>query len=147
VGFHVLSLDIEDIYFLIGLSHHGAHVTLIGGRGGGLSMSEYICRHYETDAKRHKGKVAIQGVRYLTLRAILFTIAWMEIIMLPHMALKSYFQHVVECMEPQVFNWCDGVLHSMKTQLTKRKRGDLKKFGYGSILVSFFLERVPHLQL
>jgi hypothetical protein len=50
-------------------------------------------------------------------------------------------------MEPRVFNWCDGVLGNMKTQLTKRKNGDLKQFGYGSILVSFFLERVPHLRL
>jgi hypothetical protein len=59
VGVHVLSLDIEDIYFLTGLSHRGAHVTLTGGRGGGLSMSEYIRQHCEPDAKRHKGKVAI----------------------------------------------------------------------------------------
>jgi hypothetical protein len=62
-----------------------------------------------------------------------------------HMALQSYFQYAIECLEPQVFNWCEGVLRSMKTQLTKSKRGDLKQFGYGSILVSFFLERVPHL--
>jgi hypothetical protein len=31
VGVHVLSLDIEDIYFLIGLSRCGARVTLTGG--------------------------------------------------------------------------------------------------------------------
>jgi hypothetical protein len=42
VGAHSLSLYIEDIYFLMGLSHRGAHVTLTGGRGGGLPMSEYI---------------------------------------------------------------------------------------------------------
>ena len=65
----------------------------------------------------------------------------------PHMALQSYFQYAIECTEPRVFNWCDNVLRSMKTQLTKRKRGDLKKFGFGYILVSFFLERVPHLRL
>jgi hypothetical protein len=59
VGVHVLSLYIEDIYFLMGLSHCGAHVTLTGGRGGGLSMSEYILQHNEPDAERHKGKVAI----------------------------------------------------------------------------------------
>jgi len=35
----------------------------------------------------------------------------------------------------------------MKTQLTKSKNGDLKQFGYGSILVYFFLERVPHFLL
>jgi hypothetical protein len=59
VGVHVLSLDIEYIYFLTGLSHRGACVSLIGGRGGVLPMSEYICRHYELDVKRHKSKVAI----------------------------------------------------------------------------------------
>jgi len=35
----------------------------------------------------------------------------------------------------------------MKTQLKKCKKGDLKQFGYGSILVSFFLERVANLFL
>ena len=59
VGVHVLSLDIEDIYFLTGLSYHGACVTLTGGRGGGLPMSEYIYRHCEPDTERRKGKVAI----------------------------------------------------------------------------------------
>jgi hypothetical protein len=147
VGVHVLSLDIEDIYFLTGLSHRGAHVTLTGGRGGGLPMSEYIHRHCEPEAERRKGKVAIRGVQDLTLRTILFTIAWMAGSASPHMALQSYFQYAIECTEPRVFNWCDGVLRSMKTQLTKRKNGDLKQFGYGSILVSFFLERVPHLRL
>jgi hypothetical protein len=35
----------------------------------------------------------------------------------------------------------------MKKQLTKCRSGGLKQFGYGSILVSFFLERVPVLCL
>jgi hypothetical protein len=35
----------------------------------------------------------------------------------------------------------------MKKQLTKCRNGDMKQFGYGSILVSFFLERVPYLRL
>jgi hypothetical protein len=65
----------------------------------------------------------------------------------PHMALQSYFQYALECMEPRVFNWCEGVLKSMKKQLTKCRSGGLKQFGYGSILVSFFLERVPVLRL
>jgi hypothetical protein len=147
MGVHVLTLDIEDIYFLMGLSRRGARVSLTGGRGGGLPMSEYIHRHCEPDVERRKGKVAIRGVRDLTLRTILFTIAWMVRSTSPHMALQSYFQYAIECLEPQVFNWCDGLLRSMKTQLTKRKNGDLKQFGYGSILVSFFLERVSHLRL
>jgi hypothetical protein len=39
------------------------------------------------------------------------------------------------------------VLHSIKKKLTKCRRGDLKKFRYGSLLVSFFLERVPIFRL
>jgi hypothetical protein len=62
MGVHVLSLDIEDIYFLMGLSHRGACVNPIWGRGGGLSMSDYIRRHYEPDAKRCKDKVAIREI-------------------------------------------------------------------------------------
>jgi hypothetical protein len=144
VGFHVLSLDIEDIYFLTGLSRRGARATLTAGRCGGLSMSEYIRLYCDPGAKWHKGEVAIRGVRDMTLRTILFTIAQMEGSASPHMALQSYFQYAIEFTEPRVFNWCDGLLRSMKSQLTKRKNGDLKQFGYGSILVSFFLERVPH---
>jgi hypothetical protein len=122
-------------------------VTLTGGRGDGFLMSEYICRDYEPKVERCKGKVAIRGVQDPTLRTILFTISWMVGSASPHVSLHSYFQYSIECTKPQVFNWYDDVLHSMKTQLTKRKNGDLKQFGYGSILVSFFLERVPHLWL
>jgi hypothetical protein len=147
VGAHLLSLDIEDIYFLMGLSHHGSHVTLTGGRGGGLPMSEYLHRYCDPEAERHKGKVSIRGVQELPLQNIIFTITRMVWITSPCMSLQIYFQYEVECMEPRVFNWRDGVPHSMKTQLTKCKKGDLKIFGYGSILVSFFLERVPHLRL
>jgi hypothetical protein len=35
------------------------------------------------------------------------------------------------------------VLRNLKKQLTKCRRGNLKQFGYGSLLVSFFCERVP----
>jgi hypothetical protein len=40
VGVHTFSLDIEDIYFLTGLSRRGYHASLTGSRGGGLPMSE-----------------------------------------------------------------------------------------------------------
>jgi hypothetical protein len=64
-----------------------------------------------------------------------------------HMELQSYFQYGIECTEPRVFNWADAVLLSIKRQLTKCRRGDLKQFRYGSLLVSFFLEHVPLLRL
>jgi hypothetical protein len=45
VGAHTLTIDIEDIYFLTGLSHHGSRVTLTGSRGGGEPMNHYISEH------------------------------------------------------------------------------------------------------
>jgi hypothetical protein len=62
VGVHTLSLDIEDIYFLTGLSRRGSHATLTGSRGGGLPMSEYVRQYCVPEAERSKGKVAIWGV-------------------------------------------------------------------------------------
>jgi hypothetical protein len=59
VGVHTLSLDIEDIYFLTGLSRWGYYVSLTGSRGGGLKMSEYYNQYCVPEAKRKKGKVAI----------------------------------------------------------------------------------------
>jgi hypothetical protein len=119
VEVHTLSLDIEDIYFLIGLSRRGYHAILTSSRGGGLPMSEYFRQYCVPEAKRSKGKVAISGVQDLTLRTILFTIAHMVGSTTPHMALQSYFQYSIECTEPQVFNWSDAVLCSVKRQLTK----------------------------
>jgi hypothetical protein len=110
-------------------------------------MSEYCHLHSVPEAERKKGKVAIWGVRYLTLRTILLAIAWMAGSPAPHMVLQSYFQYAIECTEPRVFNWVDAMLCMVKKQLTKCRRGNLKQFRYGSLLVSFFLERVPLLRL
>jgi hypothetical protein len=126
VGAHTLTIDIEDIYFLTGLSRRGSYVSLTGSRAGGLTMSEYCNQYCVPEAERKKGKVAIWGVTDLTLRTILFTIARMAGSAAPHMALQSYFQYVIECTEPRVFNWADAVLRNIKKQLTKCRRGNLK---------------------
>jgi hypothetical protein len=87
VGVHALTLDIEDIYFLIGLSRCGYHASLTGGRGNRLPMSEYCRRYCVPEEEISKGKISIWGVQDLTLRTILFTIACMAGRAAPHMAL------------------------------------------------------------
>jgi hypothetical protein len=87
VGVHTLSLDIEDIYFLTGLPWRGHYVSLTGGRGGGLPMSEYCCLHCVPEVERKKGKLSIWGVWDFSLRTIFFTIARMAGSFAPHMAL------------------------------------------------------------
>jgi hypothetical protein len=97
MGVHTLTLDIEDIYFLTGLSRHGYHTSLTSSQGGRLPMSEYCRQYCVLEAERSKGKVSIWGVQNLTLRTILFTISCMAGSAAPHMALQSYFQYAIEC--------------------------------------------------
>jgi hypothetical protein len=125
VGTHILEIDIEDIYFLTRLSHHGDRVTLIGSRGGGEPISHYIIAHCVSSTQKHSDKVAIRDVCDFPLRTILYTIVRMVGSAAPHMDLQRHFQYALECMETRVFNWSDGVLRSMKKQLTKCRRGDL----------------------
>jgi hypothetical protein len=56
VGAHTLTIDVEDIYFLTGLSRRGSHVSLSGNRRGGMKMSEYCRTYCVPDAERQKGK-------------------------------------------------------------------------------------------
>jgi len=51
----------------------------------------------------------------------------------------------IDCFRGTIFNWCNDVLANMKGQLTREKNGQLKTFGYGPLVVSFALERVPML--
>lgn len=52
-------------------------------------------------------------------------------------------KYALECIEPTLFNWSKGVLENMNEKFTKAKNGQLKKFGHGSILISFSLEKIP----
>jgi len=49
------------------------------------------------------------------------------------------------CLDPTIFNWCEGVLTNMKTQLSCCKRGKQNQFGYDSLLVMIFMGRVPQI--
>ena len=54
VGVHTLIIDIEDIYFLIGLSQCGSWVTLTGNMGGGEPMDYYVLHHCVPGIEKHK---------------------------------------------------------------------------------------------
>ena len=54
--------------------------------------------------------------------------------------------YAIEAMAPTGFNWGDELLSVFKDQLSKCRQGELKQFGYVSILACFFFERVPQLR-
>ena len=82
----------------------------------------------------------------LPLRTVLFTISKLSSSMTLNVANRSYMQYALECLEPTVLNYTEAVLFQMKEQPTKAKGGRKKNFSYGSILISFILERVPLMQ-
>ena len=45
VGAHILIVEVEDIYFLIGLSRRGAPISLTSSHVGEITTRELIDRH------------------------------------------------------------------------------------------------------
>ncbi len=134
----------SDVYFLTGLSRRGPVPQLTGRRPSEEKMDEVKARVCP-EAKYGLGssKVDIPTVQDLTLRAFLFTFTRDVGAQAPHEAMKNHLLLAMECLSPTIFNWASAVTTNMKRQLTKAKQGKLQLFGYGSILVTFFLECVP----
>lgn len=82
----------------------------------------------------------------MPLRTIIFTIVKVAGSVTLHLVNISYMQYALECLEPTVFNWCEAILYLTKEQMTKVKSGKMKNFSYGSILITFTLERIPLIQ-
>ena len=85
-------------------------------------------------------KVDIHTVHDLALRVVLHTITQAAGSQAPHEVTKAQLILASECMSPTFFDWATAMTVNIKRQLTRCKQVKLKKFGYGSILVSFILE-------
>ena len=53
--------------------------------------------------------------------------------------------YAVECIQPIVYEWSTTLLSNMKQQLNDCKMGQVRNFGFGSILSTFFFEQVSGL--
>ena len=73
VGAHILTVEVEDIYFLTGLSRWGAPISLTGSRGGDITTQEFIDRHCALGTRTSGKKIPIRAVTYGPLRTVLFT--------------------------------------------------------------------------
>ena len=72
----MLSITVEDVYFLTGFSRRGFPISLTGSTIGGETVGDYVMQYcYLGSEPRKYGKINIRDVRDLPLRTILFTIA------------------------------------------------------------------------
>lgn len=143
----VLKLDVSDVYFITGLSRRGPRPMLTRSRPSGEKMTEVmdqVCPGAQFG--RNSAKVDIPTIQDLTIGVILFTITRATGVQVPHKARKNHLLLAAECLNPTIFYWATAVTTNIKRHLTKCKRGGVKQFGYGSSVVSFFLEGLPIFQ-
>ena len=74
VGAHILTVEVEDIYFLNGLSRRGAPISLTGSHGGDITTQELIDRYCIPRTRTSGKKIPIKAVMDRPLRTVLFTI-------------------------------------------------------------------------
>ena len=59
VGAHILIVEVEDIYFLTGLSRQGSPISLTGSQGGNITTRELIDCHYISGTRTSRKKIPI----------------------------------------------------------------------------------------
>lgn len=90
-------------------------------------------------------RIDIKTISRLELKVITFTITRLCGSAALHVATRSQMQMAIDCFRGTIYNWCKAVLENVKGQLTRAKNGKLNNFGYGFIVVTFALERIPML--
>jgi hypothetical protein len=99
----------------------------------------------EAGTEKVGSQVSIHKITSLSLRVILLMIGWITGSTTLHQASRAHMHCAVQCLEATIFDWSTTMLVCMKRQLTECRRRTNKNFGFGTILCSFFFERVPSL--
>ena len=73
MGAHVLTIEVEDIYFLTGLSRKGAHISFTGSQGGDVTTQELINHHCVPGTRMSGKNMSIKVVVDDALRTVIFT--------------------------------------------------------------------------
>jgi hypothetical protein len=141
-----LRIEVEDIYFLTGLSCRGEVVNLKArGAGSGMNIEDYIATHCIAGTEKVGSQLPIRAINNLSLKIVVLVLTWITGSTSLHQASRPLMFYSVECLRPTVYDWCTSLLANMKSQLTDCKLGRKRNFGFTSILCSFFFERVPGL--
>jgi hypothetical protein len=86
---HTLGIEMEDVYFLIGLSKRGEPIMLIGHQDTEMMTDEYIAQYCRDGTRKRSGKIPIKDIMDRPLCTILFTITKLAGSTWMHLASKS----------------------------------------------------------
>jgi hypothetical protein len=88
-------------------------------------------------------RIPVGSIISLVLQTILSLIGRITSSAAVHQASRAQMNCAVQCMNAQIYDWSTTLLESMKRQLTDCSQRTHRNFGFGTILCSFFFERVP----
>jgi hypothetical protein len=141
-----LRIEVEDIYFLMGLSHQGEVVNLKAqGYGSGMNIKDYIATHCIVGTNKVGIQLPIRVINNLSLNIVVLVLTQIIGLTCLHQESRPLMFYSVECLRPTVYQWCTSLLPNMKSQLIDYKLGRKRNFRFTSIHCSFFFERVPGL--
>ena len=143
IGGNWLEIKLEDIYFLTCLSKRGEPLSLFGARPGGQSVASLQLEFCNDEADPKDKRIDIKTIIRPELKVVAFTVTRLCGSVALHVATGSQMQIAVDYFRGTILNWCEAVLANIKGQLTRAKNGKLNNFGYGSIVITFSLERIP----
>lgn len=136
-----IHIEVEDIYFITGLSRRGDPIELHGKPLGGLTVDDYVHVYCVEGSQKVGTQIAIKDLSELHMKILLFTISKVAGSTSLHQALRTQMSIVVEFLV-HLFDWCTTLLTNMKKQLTSIWKDKTKHFGYGTILMTFFFEKI-----
>ena len=93
-----LHIEVEDIYFITGLSRRGDAVDLHGKPLGGLTVEDYVQIHCIENSKKVGTQIAIRDIRDLHINILLFTIGRVAGSASLHQASRTHMSIAVECL-------------------------------------------------
>lgn len=118
VGNQTLDIEVDNIYFLTGLSRRGESMYFGGRGGGGESVDSYVSDLCVEGTHKQGNKLPIQHVTDIPLKTILFTVTRIDGSTLAHLASKSQVLISLRTTDGVVFDWCSSLLANLKDQLT-----------------------------
>lgn len=113
IGLHTLEIELEDIYFITGLSKRGATMNMSGHKNVEETIADYIATHCIAGTGKKSGNISIKDMVNMPLQTIIFTIVKAFDSNGSHHATKAQMTYAIECNELIVFNWCGGLLTNL----------------------------------
>ena len=104
VGAHILTMEVEDIYFLTGLSRWGAPISLTGSCGRDITTRDLIDRHCAPGTGTSGKIIPIREVIDKALWIILFTMQRVVRSQGVHQDSRAHMLYAIEGMAPMLFN-------------------------------------------